>query len=104
MLSKVKHQGDQTVYRTPVIITTNKEVFPNIDAFNHRMCTYYWKEAPYLKKYDKKLHPLMWPILKKSLMIIESECTLLKSIYTQMMSWKGLALAMNSCYLCVCYV
>lgn len=63
--AKVKHQGDQTVYRTPVIITTNKEVFPNIDAFNHRMCTYYWKEAPYLKKYDKKLHPLMWPILKK---------------------------------------
>lgn len=60
---KVKHQGDSYVYKTPVLITTNNKVFPNTEAFNHRMYTWTWERASYLKQYNKKLHPLMWPIL-----------------------------------------
>ncbi|KAH8025299.1 hypothetical protein HPB51_006036 [Rhipicephalus microplus] len=35
-----KHAADQTISRTPVIVLSNKQVFPDEDAFNHRVWRY----------------------------------------------------------------
>ncbi|XP_037515558.1 uncharacterized protein LOC119391994 [Rhipicephalus sanguineus] len=54
----VKYSPDQTITRTPVIVLSNNEVFPNDEAFNHRMWRYKWKACPFLKRHDKKVHPM----------------------------------------------
>ncbi|XP_049273758.1 uncharacterized protein LOC125759329 [Rhipicephalus sanguineus] len=54
----VKYSPDQTITRTPVIVLSNNEVFPNDEAFNHRMWRYKWKACPMLKRHDKKVHPM----------------------------------------------
>lgn len=54
----VKYSPDQTISRTPVIVLSNNEVFPDDDAFNHRMWRYKWKTCPQLKRFDKKVHPM----------------------------------------------
>lgn len=54
----VKYSPDQTISRTPVIVLSNNEVFPDDDAFNHRMFRYKWKSCPLLKRHDKKVHPM----------------------------------------------
>lgn len=56
--AKIKYMGDKIITRTPVIITSNEDVFPNTDAFICRMKRYYWKQAPYLQNYKKKPYPL----------------------------------------------
>ena len=55
----VKYKEDCPVYRTPVIVLTNRIVsFMNHYAFKDRIKVYNWVPAPYLKDYDKKPHPL----------------------------------------------
>ncbi|KAH7934583.1 hypothetical protein HPB51_029050 [Rhipicephalus microplus] len=51
----VKYTADQTISRTPVIVLSNNEVFPDDEAFNHRMWRYKCRACPPLKKY-KKIH------------------------------------------------
>lgn len=56
--AKVKYSPDMVVTRTPVIVLSNTDVFPNDQAFRSRMYTHKWKPAKMLKKCDKKPHPL----------------------------------------------
>lgn len=55
----VKYMADTPVYRTPVIVLTNREVsFMSHEAFKDRICRFNWVTAPYLKDFNKKPHPL----------------------------------------------
>lgn len=58
--AKIKFKDDQTISKTPVIITANVRTFPQSPPFNDRMIRYSWKPAPFLKNYKKKLHPMSW--------------------------------------------
>ncbi|KAH8036252.1 hypothetical protein HPB51_021496 [Rhipicephalus microplus] len=59
----VKYTADQTISRTPVIVLSNNEVFPDDDALNHRVWRYKWRACPPLKKYNKKIHPMALVLL-----------------------------------------
>lgn len=50
------------LYKTPLIVLSNKQVFKD-KAFQDRMYVYTFKQASYTVKYDRKLNPLMWPLL-----------------------------------------
>lgn len=55
----VKNKPDIAVYRTPVILLTNNRVnFMNNSAFQDRIVQYCWRQAPYLKDYNKKPYPV----------------------------------------------
>nr|QTE04117.1 MAG: nonstructural protein 1 [Emberiza spodocephala ambidensovirus] len=56
--AKIKYQADAVISRTPIVILSNKSVFPNDAAFQCRMITYHWTAAPFLKEVDKKIYPL----------------------------------------------
>lgn len=60
---KVKYQDDAVLSRTPVIILSNNDIFPNDEAFRVRMFTYKWKACEWLRDHKKKIHPLAWPHL-----------------------------------------
>lgn len=60
---KIKHQGDQILPRTPVIVLSNNKVFPRDLAFTDRMFRFTWKRCEFLKEYLKFLHPLVWPVV-----------------------------------------
>lgn len=54
-----KYKAEVQVWRTPVIILTNRNInLMNNPAFNDRMRIYRWKQAPFLRKLEKKPHPL----------------------------------------------
>lgn len=55
---KVKYSNDYILHRTPVIVLSNNDIFPNEQAFRTRMIRYTWRTAPFLRDYSKKLHPL----------------------------------------------
>ncbi|QOR29559.1 nonstructural protein [Bat-associated densovirus 5] len=59
----VKYQGEQPLIKTPIIVMTNNECFPNTQAFNDRIVRYTWQRAPFLKHLTKKIHPEVWPRL-----------------------------------------
>lgn len=59
----VKYQKEQFLQKTPIIVMTNKVVFPNDQAFHDRICTYTWKRAPFLKEYMFKINPKIWEYL-----------------------------------------
>lgn len=64
--AKIKYQPDAIITRTPVIVLSNNDVFPNDKAFNSRIKRYDWKTCPWLKKCNKKPHPLcIYHLLKK---------------------------------------
>lgn len=63
MKVNVKYQKEQYLQKTPIIVMSNKPVFPNELAFHDRICTYYWKRAPFLKDCNKKIHPMIWKYL-----------------------------------------
>lgn len=55
----VKNKPDTAVYRTPVILLTNNRIPLMYDvAFRDRIRIYTWKQAPYLKDYNKKPYPV----------------------------------------------
>ena len=55
----VKHKSNCGVYKTPIIILTNNLIPMMMDsAFKDRISIYTWKQAPFLKEYNKKPHPL----------------------------------------------
>lgn len=69
---KVKYMDDVSVQRVPVILLTNNHL--NIishPAFKDRLCCYEWMSAPFLKQYDKKLHPLMFYELLKEFGLVQ---------------------------------
>ncbi|KAH8021982.1 hypothetical protein HPB51_020592 [Rhipicephalus microplus] len=58
-----KYAQEKTISRAPVIVLSNNEVFPDDEAFNHRMWFYKWRVCPPLKKYDKEIHPMALVLL-----------------------------------------
>lgn len=57
----VKYQSGGHVDRTPLIITTNAEVFQESDPlWSTRVMFWYWKEAPFLKECSKSPHPMAY--------------------------------------------
>lgn len=56
--AKVKYQGDAVITRTPVIVLSNNDIFPNDSAFRSRIFQYRWKACDFLKDCKKKPHPL----------------------------------------------
>lgn len=56
---RVKNKRDVEVYKTPVIVLTNREVSFMMDRdFNTRIVKYEWKPAPFLYYCSKKPYPL----------------------------------------------
>lgn len=55
---KVKYKSDMPIFRTPFIIMSNTEQgFMSSPFFKDRLVQYRWREAPYLKNYDKHPNP-----------------------------------------------
>lgn len=69
--ANIKYQDIQTINRTPVIITANRQYIPRTAPFNDRMIRYQWIAAPFLKEKDKKPHPLCYIDLLRSYNIID---------------------------------
>lgn len=60
----VKYEGDGKIMRTPLIFTSNKNIFPQSDIWTSRI--YFepkWRAAPFLQSLTKYPHPLSWAIL-----------------------------------------
>lgn len=66
MKANIKHEQEALIPRTPVIVTTNKNKFPNEEAFRQRVQTYQWYPAQFLKNYGLKLNPMIWSYLVKT--------------------------------------
>lgn len=56
--AKIKYQPDTIITRTPVIVLSNNDVFPNDAAFRSRIIKYIWKPCLFLKNCNKKPHPI----------------------------------------------
>lgn len=55
----VKYRGEGVLYRTPVLLATNKHLsIMSNPAFKDRIAIYKWHSCPMLKKYKKKPNPL----------------------------------------------
>lgn len=56
---QVKYLNDQPLQGPPIIICTNDtlSIF-GMEAFRSRIKLHYWMSAPFLKQYNKKIHPL----------------------------------------------
>lgn len=39
---KVKYEKDQAIFRTPVSMTSNVDIFPKVEAFKTRIIKYLW--------------------------------------------------------------
>lgn len=72
---RVKQKKDCHVYKTPLIVLTNENIpFLYEHAFVTRIKKYMWKEAPFLKEYNKKPNPLCafemfvyWEIIERNI-------------------------------------
>lgn len=61
--ANVKHEKERMLMRTPVLIASNKQVFPMTDAFTDRCFFYTWQRASFLKDVPKKPCPMIWRYL-----------------------------------------
>ena len=61
----VKYEGDSTIIRTPLIITSNHAVFPQQTVWKSRIYTEHWTRCDYLKQLDLYPHPLAFYYLIK---------------------------------------
>lgn len=57
---KVKYQMDVCLYKTPIIMLSNRNIIPNGEAFRQRVYRVQWSHAPFLIEYNKKPHPLAY--------------------------------------------
>lgn len=56
----VKNMPDAVISKTPIIVTSNVNPFPNTPEFMYRVQKYIWKAAPFLiRTKGKKFHPLV---------------------------------------------
>nr|QRQ90261.1 MAG: nonstructural protein [Parvoviridae sp.] len=69
---RVKCKPDAAVYKTPMIVLTNKQIaLMNDSAFADRIKKYNWKAAPFLKDCKKKPYPLAFYSLLKQYGLIK---------------------------------
>lgn len=67
--ANIKNKQHQLIKRTPIVVTANHIIFPNIPEFTSRVRYFYWKTAPFLlsnKSY--RLHPMTFHELIKKTM------------------------------------
>lgn len=57
----IKNQGELKVFKTPVIILSNRNTFPDNEEFNSRLIKYNWKYCELLKHCKKKPNPMSFP-------------------------------------------
>lgn len=57
-MANIKYQSHVQIDKTPIIITTNADIFPNTDIFNNRMYKFSWHTASLLQNYTKHIYPL----------------------------------------------
>lgn len=57
----IKFKNPTNIVKTPLLVISNNNVFPNTDRFNMRQIKYYWHACEALKIYSNKPHP--WCIL-----------------------------------------
>lgn len=69
--ARIKYESDYVIPRTPVMMTTNKKVLPDNDAFSQRVSTWNWNSATYLKELKKKPHPLCMIDLYRKYTVVE---------------------------------
>lgn len=74
MKVRIKYKDDAVIDRTPVIVLSNRQIFPNDAAFNTRMWKYVWKPFPYLKSIKKSINPNAIIEMFKYFNIIDNEC------------------------------
>lgn len=70
--ARIKYRDDVIIYKTPIIVTSNKNVFPQTKAFNDRMLRYHWRTCDWLKTCLKYPHPMAWPQLVEWATTIQS--------------------------------
>lgn len=70
--ANIKYLDVQTIPRTPVLITANRQYLPFNEPFNQRMIRYTWTPAPFLKDIKKKPHPLAYRCLLEEYNVIDS--------------------------------
>lgn len=54
----VKYKSNTVIQKTPIIICSNRHVFPNNEEFNSRMWKFNFKPCMFLNNLNKTLHPL----------------------------------------------
>ena len=54
---------DQQVTKIPVVVLSNRDIFPKEEAFNCRIFRQQWRPCPALRSNEKKPHPLAVPKL-----------------------------------------
>lgn len=61
--ANVKYENQVVIEKTPLIITTNTDVFPTTDDFNKRMVRYKWNQLPKTNEDHLQLYPMALPAL-----------------------------------------
>lgn len=61
--ANVKYENQVVIEKTPLLITTNTDVFPTSDDFNKRMVRYRWTQLPSSDEDHKQLYPMALPEL-----------------------------------------
>lgn len=56
--ARIKYEGVACIFRTPIVVLTNRDVIPNDTIFTSRVWKYHWRVASFLKYLTKKPHPL----------------------------------------------
>lgn len=59
--ANVKYENQVVIEKTPLLITTNTDVFPTSDDFNKRMVRFRWTQLPQSEEDHKQLYPLALP-------------------------------------------
>lgn len=67
LAANIKYQSGVVIDRTPVIMTSNKQIFIESEpVWSTRISFFQWKECPYLAKCTRYPHPVAWADLVKS--------------------------------------
>ncbi|KAK9708012.1 Parvovirus non-structural protein NS1 [Popillia japonica] len=61
--ANVKYENQVVIEKTPLLITTNTDVFPTSEDFNKRMVRYRWTQLPITDEDHKQLYPMALPEL-----------------------------------------
>lgn len=70
--ANIKHQDFGIIGKTPVIVTTNRRVFPKSDVFDSRIYYYNWNTAQFLKDWEKDINPISLYLLFKKFNLLHN--------------------------------
>lgn len=59
----IKYEGDGVISKTPLIFTSNNNIFPLTTVWTSRIHTVTWQPANFLKNIEQKPHPLVFETL-----------------------------------------